>query len=456
LQAKESFLALLDSCESLKEAVRIDPHHKANFTIATELLSSEPQWSVVDQPRSFFDEWVEEKMEEEKEKKRIENRKRCENFARYLKTVDWINVKTSWREAEQRLTGVFEFEGLQEDLVGRLEVWQDHMAEVEEQERKERELYAIEQRRQERLNREEFKRKVLSLHRERGVLHHKMRWREYYAMISGEPALRAVEDNLRGSRPKELFMDMIEELEHEAVEAVGIVDQKLAGLPEDKVAEVIRASVAVPCDEFWQLISSFKLDLNLDLEHNNTTTWRQGVWWEFKSRVMREQQRKAERFKDFLRSTNEINASTTFEQAAEICGNEAAWKEGSVDDDGRRRLFGSFITEKKELGLELEAEAQLRLSRKRRRKREKFSGEYDSYSDHSDRSSDDSPGGARRNEGGGGGHRRRRRYDKYSRHRRRSRSRSLDRGRSKRYGFEKKKDKEAHDSDREVEEGEVR
>jgi pre-mRNA-processing factor 40 len=450
LQAKESFLALLDSCESLKEAVRIDPHHKANFKIATELLSLEPQWSVVGKPRALFDEWVEEKMEEEKEKKRIENRKRCENFARYLKTLDWINVKTSWREAEQRLTGVFEFEALQEDLVGRLEVWQDHMAEVEEMERKEREVYAIEQRRQERLNREEFKRKVLSLHRERGLLHHKMRWREYYSMISGEPALRAVEDNLRGSRPKELFMDVIEELEHEAEEAVGIVDQKLAGLPEDKVAEVIRASVALPCDEFWQLLSSFKLDLNNGngLEHNDTITWRQGVWWECKSRVMREQQRKAERFKDLLRSTNEINVSSTFEQAAEICGNEVAWKEGSVDDDGRRRLFDAFITEKKELGLELEAEAQLRLSRKRRRKREKFSGEHDSYSDHSDRSSDDSLGGARRNDGGGGGHRRRRRYDKY-RHRRRSRSRS------KRYG-EKKRDKEAHDSDREVEEGEVR
>lgn len=469
MQVKESFFSLLESSESLKDAVRIDPHHKANFTIATDLLSSDPLWKSVEQPRALFEEWVEEKMAEEMERKKLDNRKRRERFARFLKTVEWINVKTSWREAEQRLMGVYEFEELQDDLVGRLEVWQDHMAEVEERDRKDREVRVMEQRRQERMNREAFKSQVLMPHRERGVLHHKMRWREYHAMISGEPALRAVEDNLKGSRPKELFMDVIEELEQEAEEAMVIVDQKLGDLPEERVFEIMDASVSLSCDDFWELLvrhiqegcrSNSDLKSKLKLEQSSITM-RQGVWFECKSRVMRERHRRVERFKDLLRRrmlSNELTLSTTFEEATELCGNDPEWKDVAADDEERKRLFEASLADLKAAEEKKERElvaAEREISKKRRRRRGKHDTyadrdrEYNSYSDFSDRSSEDAT--ARRE---GRGHRRRG-YDRKRYRHRRSRSRSLDRGRNRRDG-EKRRDRDPHESDREVEEGEVR
>jgi len=71
-------------------------------------------------------------------------------------------------------------------------------------------------RRQERKNRDAF-RKILEEHVTDGTITAKTRWRDYCSQTKDSQAYLAVSSNTSGSTPKELFDDVIEELEKQVI-----------------------------------------------------------------------------------------------------------------------------------------------------------------------------------------------------------------------------------------------
>lgn len=198
---------MFDSCSALRSA----PVPK--FEDAVQNLSSHPLWLTVSNDKErheLFEKWIdwkEEKMQSEKEEERQKQRRA---FAEYLEGCPWISISTTWRVAREKLHGVKEFEIL--DKFDGLDVFDEYMKKVEERDSASRAIQEEVRLRKESQNRI-FLRKLLREHFDEGLIHARMCWREYLANIGDRDEIKAVENNLTGSRPKDLYLDLVEEAE---------------------------------------------------------------------------------------------------------------------------------------------------------------------------------------------------------------------------------------------------
>ncbi|KAL4419958.1 hypothetical protein ABPG75_007056 [Micractinium tetrahymenae] len=404
MQAKEGFYALLDECQELKAASR------PKFSKARDLLELEPRWQAVDSNKEreeLFEDWLDEKEKKEKEARKAEVKRRRAEFRQLLERSKFIKFDTAWRKAQDRLAGEPEYDSL--DKLDRLQVFEEYIRELERQEREEREREKEERRRQERVNRDAF-RALLAKHRAEGIINAATRWREYLPIVKEEASYEAVERNTSGSRPKELFQDVLEEMEAEygkqrdALKAA--VKERGIEVGADSSLDSFKAALAE--GEGLQGVS----DTSIKLYHDELV----GRAKEEAYRAEKKARRARDDFLYMLKHMRDVRADTAWEAASELCRGEPEW-EGVASDEERRRLFEEHIEKLKAKEAERAERKRARGEdggdssgdEERREKKKKHKKEKKSRH-HDDRSDDEE-----------------RRSKKHRRHKDRSRSRSRSR-----------------------------
>ncbi len=197
------FFELLDSWETNERKIQ-------TYEDAAASLSADPTWRLVstDEERVvLFDRWIETKREESRQADR-------RRLHEYLEAAcPWITVKTTWKQALDALEGKAEFERL--GRYDQVDVFDAFMAKVEARAVQSQLVDDEIRQRKERRDRVAL-RKIFREHLNRGEIHAKLTWKEYLASEAGQSAshaIRGVEGNASGSRPRDLFMDVIEEAE---------------------------------------------------------------------------------------------------------------------------------------------------------------------------------------------------------------------------------------------------
>ncbi len=211
------------------------------FEDAATSLSTDPIWRLVstDEERiGLFDRWVESKREEARQA----DRRRLHEY--FEGACPWITVKTTWKQALDALQGKAEFERL--GKYDQVDVFDAFMAKVEAR-AVQSQLVDDEIRQRKESQGRIALRKIFREHLNQGEIHAKLTWKEYLASNAGQcarAAIRGVEGSASGSRPRDLFMDVIEEAEiayerdRPRIAAVGPGDaDTLRNVLKDDVAE---------------------------------------------------------------------------------------------------------------------------------------------------------------------------------------------------------------------------
>jgi len=125
-----------------------------------------------------------------------------------------LQATTQWRKVQERLEDDERCSRLEK--IDRLNIFQEYIRHLEKEEEEQKRIQKEQVRRQERKNRDAF-RKMLEEHVTDGTITAKTRWRDYCSQIKDSQAYLAVASNTSGSTPKELFDDVIEELDKQVI-----------------------------------------------------------------------------------------------------------------------------------------------------------------------------------------------------------------------------------------------
>lgn len=207
VQTEERFLERLDTCTALTDS------SVPNFEDARKHLSDDPVWNTISTDRErydLFEKWI-DRVAERKENEREEIRKKQRQaFLEYLESCTWVTVQTTWKDAESKLENVEEFTRLSK--YDRINIFDEFMKKVEERDSSSRSIQEEIRKRKESQCRIAMRR-LLREHFDAAIIHAKLCWKEYIAIVGENEVIKGVEHNLTGSRPRDLFMDIIEEAE---------------------------------------------------------------------------------------------------------------------------------------------------------------------------------------------------------------------------------------------------
>ncbi|KAM3321445.1 hypothetical protein P3S67_008647 [Capsicum chacoense] len=146
----------------------------------------------------------------EEHAKALEEQKRNRvEYLEFLKSCDFIKTSSQWRKVQDRLETDERCSHLEK--IDRLEIFQEYIRDLESEEEEQRKLWMEELRKAERKNRDEF-RKLMEEHVAAGILNAKTNWRDYCINVNFAAYL-AVSSNTSGSTAKDLFTDVMDELE---------------------------------------------------------------------------------------------------------------------------------------------------------------------------------------------------------------------------------------------------
>ncbi|KAK2080569.1 hypothetical protein QBZ16_000423 [Prototheca wickerhamii] len=352
LKAKEAFYELLDACAELAAAPGVP-----TFARAQELLSLDARWVAAGDAREredLFADWAEEKQSAARERARAARRAALAAFASCWR------ARAGWRRASRgarrpdRLEGEAAFEAL--EPADRLAVFKEVAAEREAREAERRARDREARARAERANRAAF-RELLAKKSEEGLIHARSRWRQVRELLAEEPALLAVEANASGARPRELFEDLVLDLEDaylrdrevlkRACAARGGVEVALDA-PFEEFAATLRGDRPVEREPGEAELPPFPEDLAAELEALPQLSWRL-YHEELLQRAKEDEARRAkqaryrrEDFTRMLRHDRRIVAESTFEEAQEWLKDEPEWKDLASDAE-RKELFDAFV-----------------------------------------------------------------------------------------------------------------
>lgn len=331
LKAKEDFYTMLDE-------VSKDFGSSLKFTKARDLLELDTRWQAIDSVKEreeLFEDWVSEREKAAREAKKAEKKKKRAAFRQLLESSRFVKVETSWRKAQDRLSGEEEYDAL--DKLDRLEVFQEYIRDLEKREREEREKQRELRKRQERKNRDAFK-ELLAHHRKEGVINAKTRWKEYQPIVRKEAAYEAVEKNLSGSRPKELFQDILEEMEEAYDKNKSVMKDVLRSkdiqVTVSSTFENFKGALHAAEDKHLAQVSETNMKLYFDELFGRAQ--------EAAAKAERAAKRAREAFMIMLKEMRDIKVDTSWEEAESICKDQDEWADLKSNDD-RKRLFDEHI-----------------------------------------------------------------------------------------------------------------
>ncbi|KAJ0747641.1 putative FF domain, pre-mRNA-processing factor Prp40 [Helianthus annuus] len=276
----------------------------------------------------LYDDYITEREKKERSKALEEHKKNRKDYVEFLKSCDFLTASSQWRKVQGRLEA--DESCLRLEKVDRLEIFQEYIRDLEKDEEEQRKLRAEELRKTERKNRDEF-RKLMDEHIASGMLTSKSHWRDYCVKVKESPAYLAVSSNSSGATPKDLFEDVLEELEKQYTE------------DRDRIKERVKMR-KVSILSTWT-IEDFKNAIAEDISSQPL------VFDELLERAQEKEEKEVKRRKrvvdDFyasLTTYKEITSSSRWEDVKPLFEDRL---ESCVEESVFREMFDKYITELK-------------------------------------------------------------------------------------------------------------
>jgi len=221
-----------------------------------------------------------------------------------------------------------------------LNIFQEYIRHLEKEEEEQKRVQKEQVRRQERKNRDAF-RKILEEHVTDGTITAKTRWRDYCSQIKDSQAYLAVSSNTSGSTPKELFDDVIEELEKQYLDDKTRVKEvvKSGKIPMTTSWTLEEFQNAILDDDALKGISTINIKLIYDDQIERLK--------EKEQKDAKKRQRLGENFSDLLYSITEISASSTWDDSKQLFEDSQEFR--ALDSETyARELFEECVVHLKE------------------------------------------------------------------------------------------------------------
>lgn len=300
--------------------------------------------------KMYYDDWLEERRKIKQDAERAETHRLQIALRAHLEDqLSWVKIDTTWDKAQEYLKEEPCYARLGQ--VARLKVWEDFMDDIEKKEKEMRQIAKEERIKKERENREAFK-VFLEGEREKRNIHAKMRWKDFYARIAAEPILLAVQGNTHGSRPKELFMDVIEGLERAYYKERDVL-QSIAKKYSDALSNTVSNAAVQEYDEYkayFRSVLTSHMNDNTDSDEDvlllqqalgiSDSSLR--LFFEEKKGIAERQKRE-----DFLlmmeKKVETLSPDTAYEEVEQACKGEETWMGIVGGEKERRQMFDACM-----------------------------------------------------------------------------------------------------------------
>ncbi|KAF8711617.1 hypothetical protein HU200_029070 [Digitaria exilis] len=350
-KARDDFLAMLEECKELTSSTR--------WSKAILMFEDDERFKALERPREredIFESYLIELHKKEKAKAIEEHRRHVAEYRAFLESCDFIKATTQWRKVQERLEDDERCSRLEK--IDRLDIFQEYIRHLEKEEEEHKRMQKEQVRRQERKNRDAF-RKMLEEHVTDGTLTARTRWRDYCSQIKESQAYLAVASNTSGSTPKELFDDVIEELDKQYQDDKTRIKEvvKSGKIPMTISWTLEEFQTTVLEDDALKGISTINIKLIYDDQIERLK--------EKEQKDAKKRQRLGENFSDLLYSITEISASSTWDDCKQLFEDSQEFR--ALDSETyARELFEECVVHLKERLKEKE-----RLREEEKAKREK-------------------------------------------------------------------------------------
>lgn len=328
-KARDDFRIMLEDCKELTPSSR--------WSKAISLFEHDERFKAVERAKDredLFEDYVEGLEKKERARALEEQKRNRVEYLEFLKSCDFIKASSQWRKVQDRLEADERCPSLEK--IDRLEIFQEYIHDLEREEEEQRKLRMEELRKAERRNRDEF-RKLMEEHVAAGILNAKTNWRDYCIKIKDLAAYLAVSSNTSGSTAKDLFADVMDELEKQ------YLDDKSRIRDAVRMTEIGLTSTWT-LDDFKDAIAKYISsppisDTNLKF-----------VFEELLERAREREEKEAKRrkrlvdeFYELLHASKEITASSKWEDCKSLFGDRIM-----ADESLLLETFDKFVNELKE------------------------------------------------------------------------------------------------------------
>lgn len=352
---REEFVKMLEECKELTSTMR--------WSKAASLFENDQRFHAIERGREreeLFEDYVLNLEHKERERGRELRKKNLSEFREFLATCDFIKANTQWRKVQDQL--VKDKRCYRLDPIDRLEVFQEYVQDLESQEEEERRSKKDQLRRKEHKNRDEF-RKLIEKHRSSGELTAKTNWSDYFLRIKDYPAYQEAASNTSGLTPKELFEDVLEELEKQYhMDRARIKDamktMKIT-VTSTSTFDKFKSDIAEAGD--FAMIYESNLKLVFDEVHERTR--------EREEKDTKKRQRLADDFKRLLLTVKEISVSSRWEDFKSLLENTKEYR-AIKDSTIRRNIFDEYIGDLQQIEMEKERELEEQKEKEGKRRKD--------------------------------------------------------------------------------------
>lgn len=352
---REEFVKMLEECKELTSTMR--------WSKAVSLFEIDQRFHAIERGREreeLFEDYVLNLERKERDRAHEQRKKNLSEYREFLATCDFIKANTQWRKVQDQL--VKDKRCYRLDPIDRLKVFQEYVRDLEIKEEEERRIKKEQLRRKEHKNRDEF-RKLIEEHRSSGVLTAKTSWSDYFLRVKDYPAYQEAASNTSGLTPKELFEDVLEELEKQYHTDRARIKEAM------KTMKIIITSTST-FDKFKAIIAEAG-DIAMISESNL-----KHVFEEVRERTRDKEEKEAKKrqqladdFKKLLLTRKEIYVSSRWEDCKSFLEETREYR-AIKDSTIRRNLFDEYIADLQQIEKEKERELEEEKEKERKKRKE--------------------------------------------------------------------------------------
>ncbi|XP_021284433.1 pre-mRNA-processing protein 40A [Herrania umbratica] len=355
-KAREEFTKMLEESKELTSSMR--------WSKAQSLFENDERFKAVERARDredLFENYIVELERKERENAADEKRRNIAEYRKFLESCDFIKANSQWRKVQDRLEDDERCSRLEK--IDRLVIFQDYIHDLEKEEEEKKRMQKEQLRRAERKNRDAF-RKLMDEHVVDGTLMAKTYWRDYCLKVKDLPQYLAVASNISGSTPKDLFEDVVEELEKQYQEDKTCIKD---AMKSGKITMVSTWTVEDFKAAISEDVGSLPIsDINLKLVYEELLKSAK----EKEEKEAKKRQRLADDFTKLLHTYKEITASSDWEDSRPLFEESQEYR-SIAEESLRREIFEEYIAYLQEKAKEKERKREEEKAKKEKEREEK-------------------------------------------------------------------------------------
>ncbi|KAM7280653.1 hypothetical protein ACFE04_007787 [Oxalis oulophora] len=355
-KAREEFMKMLEESKDLTISTK--------WSKAASIFENDERFKAIERVREreeLFDNYMVELGKKEKEKEAEERRRNIAEYRKFLESCDFIKANSSWRKVQDRLE--VDERCLCIEKIDRVHIFHDYIRDLEKEEEEQQKIQKDQLRKAERKNRDEF-RKLMEDHVADGILTAKTHWPDYCSKVKDLPQYVAVTSNTTGSHPKNLFEDVVEELEKQ------YHDDKTRVKDTIKLKKITLAST-------WTF-EDFKATMSEDIGSPPIVDTNLKLIYEELLEKVREKeekeakkrQRLADDFRKLLHSLKDITVSSNWEDSKALFEESQEYR--SIGEESlTKEVFEEYMTHLREKAKEKERKREEEKAKKEKEREER-------------------------------------------------------------------------------------